>query len=118
MIPNIAVIIPCYKVREHILQVIAAIGPEMKLIFVVDDCCPEQSGDYVRENTRDPRIHIVRHPENKGVGGAVMTGYRLAIEQKMEILVKIDGDGQMDPALLIDFVKPILRGEADYTKGN
>ena len=118
MIPNIAVIIPCYKVREHILQVIAAIGPEVKLIFVVDDCCPEQSGDYVRENTRDPRIHIVRHPENKGVGGAVMTGYRLAIEQKMEILVKIDGDGQMDPALLMDFVKPILRGEADYTKGN
>lgn len=118
MIPNIAVIIPSYKVREHILHVIAAIGPEVKLIVVVDDFCPEQSGDYVQAHARDPRIQIIRHTENKGVGGAVMSGYCLAIEQGMEILVKIDGDGQMDPALLMDFIKPILRGEADYTKGN
>ncbi|WP_439800451.1 glycosyltransferase family 2 protein [Pseudomonas savastanoi] len=57
-------------------------------------------------------------PENQGVGGAVMTGYKAAIEENMDVIVKIDGDGQMDPALIMNFINPILAGEADYTKGN
>ncbi len=115
---NIAVIIPSYKVRAHILEVLAAIGPEVTRIYVVDDCCPDQSGDFVAAHCQDPRVVVLRHAQNQGVGGAVMTGYQAAIADGMQVLVKVDGDGQMDPALIGDFVAPILEGEADYTKGN
>lgn len=115
---NIAVVIPSYKVRAHILNVIAAIGPEVCKIYVVDDCCPEESGAFVTQNATDPRVVVLKNPENQGVGGAVMTGYKAALADGMDIVVKIDGDDQMDPSLIMDFVTPIIRGEADYTKGN
>jgi dolichol-phosphate mannosyltransferase len=115
---KIAVVIPSYRVCNHILGVIKRIGPEVSKIYVVDDCCPDYSGDFVEANCDDKRVTIIRQPENRGVGGAVMTGYRAAIEDGMEIIVKIDGDGQMDPKLIPDFVAPIIAGEADYTKGN
>jgi dolichol-phosphate mannosyltransferase len=115
---NVAVVIPCYKVLDHILFVIAGIGDSCQRIYVVDDCCPQQSGDYVSQHCTDPRVKILRHSSNEGVGGAVMTGYQAALQEQMDIVVKIDGDGQMDPALLPIFIAPILRGEADYCKGN
>lgn len=115
---KIAVLIPCYKVRQHILSVIESIGPEINRIYVIDDCCPDNSGDFVAENCRDSRVVVLRNPINQGVGGAVMTGYRAAIADGMDIMVKIDGDGQMDPNLISDFVSPIIAGNADYTKGN
>ncbi|MFM0684398.1 glycosyltransferase family 2 protein [Paraburkholderia strydomiana] len=116
--PSIAVVIPSYKVRSHILGVIAKIGPEVDQIYVVDDCCPENSGDFVANNSTDPRVRIVRHTVNQGVGGAVMSGYAEAIANGADVIVKVDGDGQMDPSLLPQFVTPILDGWADYTKGN
>jgi dolichol-phosphate mannosyltransferase len=115
---RVAVVIPSYKVTRHVLDVIAAIGPECQRIFVVDDACPDRSGAFVQEHCRDPRVKVLCHEQNQGVGGAVMTGYAAAVEEGAEVIVKIDGDGQMDPALINIFVGPILRGEADYTKGN
>lgn len=115
---RIAVVIPSYKVRTHILAVIGLIGPEVSRIFVVDDQCPEASGRYVEEHCTDARVVVVFNEENLGVGGAVMVGYRAAIRDGMDIIVKIDGDGQMDPRFIPDFVAPIAAGEADYTKGN
>lgn len=115
---GVAVVIPCYKVNHHIHEVIASIPDWVERIYAVDDCCPEQSGQLVANTLKDTRVRVIYHSENKGVGGAVMSGYRAAIEEKMRVVVKIDGDGQMDPALLPDFVLPILEGEADYTKGN
>lgn len=117
-IQKIAVVIPTYKARSHLLDVINEIGPEVTCIYVVDDCCPDESGDFVISNCKDNRVTVIKHNENQGVGGAVMTGYKAAIENGMDILVKIDSDGQMDPALIMDFVFPIVNGEADYTKGN
>jgi dolichol-phosphate mannosyltransferase len=116
--PKIAVVIPCYKVRNHILGVITRIGPDVGRIYVVDDCCPDGSGDFVVNNCVDERVTVIRNPENQGVGGAVMAGYQAAITDGMDIIVKVDGDGQMDPSLIPDFIAPILAGEADYTKGN
>lgn len=116
--PRIAVIIPCYKVTVHILGVLAEIGPEVTAVYCVDDACPEVSGDFIASHCDDPRVRVLRHQQNKGVGGAVVTGYRSAIADGMDILVKVDGDGQMDPRLLPLFVTPIARGQADYTKGN
>ena len=115
---KIAVVIPSYKVINHILGVISAIGNEVSKIYVVDDHCPEGSGEYVERNCTDPRVVVIRHQENQGVGGAVMTGYQAAIDDGVDIIVKVDGDGQMDPRLISDFIAPIAAGEADYTKGN
>lgn len=115
---KLAVVIPCYKVKAHILSVINRIGPEVSLIYVVDDNCPEQTGKFVEDNSRDPRVQIIRHAVNKGVGGAMITGYLQALEDGADITIKIDGDGQMDPALIPRFVHPITEGYADYTKGN
>jgi glycosyltransferase involved in cell wall biosynthesis len=114
----IAVVIPSYRVTRHVLGVIAAIGPEVGRIYVVDDHCPEQSGALVRAECHDPRVVVLQHTENQGVGGAVLSGYRAALADGARVIVKLDGDGQMDPALIPAFVAPILAGEADYTKGN
>ncbi|WP_313311770.1 glycosyltransferase family 2 protein [Pulveribacter sp.] len=115
---RIAVAIPCYKVTQHVLGVIGAIGPEVHAIYAVDDACPAGSGRFVEEHNRDPRVRVLYNPENRGVGGAIVTAYKAAMADGMDIVVKVDGDGQMDPALLPLFVRPLLRGQADYTKGN
>lgn len=115
---RIAVVIPCYRVTKHILGVIEEIGTEVWRIYVVDDKCPDESGSYVEANCQDPRVVVLRHEVNQGVGGAVMTGYQAAIADGADVIVKLDGDGQMDPALIPNFIGPILDGEADYTKGN
>ena len=115
---RIAVVIPSYKVTRHIAPLIASIPSFVWKIYVVDDACPEHSGNYVEEHCVDERIVVIRHELNQGVGGAVMTGYRTAIADGAAVIVKLDGDGQMDPALIRNFTDPILAGEADYTKGN
>jgi len=117
-VPSIAVVIPCFKVSRHILEVLGGIGPEVTAVYVVDDECPEHSGDLVQDQCRDRRVRVLRNPRNLGVGGAVLTGYRQAILDGAEVIVKLDGDGQMDPALIPGLVAPILANEADYTKGN
>jgi len=115
---RIAVTIPSYKVRAQVLDVIARIPLQVQRIYVVDDKCPQQSGLFVQQHCTDPRVRVIFHEENQGVGGAVRTGYRAALEEGMDIVVKVDGDGQMDPALIPHFTRPIERGKADYTKGN
>ena len=116
--PVVAVVIPCYRVTNHVLDVIAKIGAEVSAIFAVDDCCPDGSGEFITKNCTDARVVVLRNPQNLGVGGAVLTGYRAAIEAGADVIVKVDGDGQMDPGLIPAFVAPIVAGEADYTKGN
>jgi glycosyltransferase involved in cell wall biosynthesis len=115
---SIAVVIPSYRVTRHVLDVIAGIGPDVSRIYVVDDQCPDGSGALVRGACADPRVTVLRHAKNLGVGGAVMTGYQAAIADGATIIVKLDGDGQMDARLIPNFIAPILAGEADYTKGN
>lgn len=97
---------------------IARIGPECARIYVIDDACPDGSGKAVEEGCRDPRVKVIYNPVNLGVGGAVMAGYSAAVADGCDVIVKIDGDGQMAPELLPLFVQPILDGLADYTKGN
>ncbi len=115
---KVAVVIPCYRVREHVLDVIAQIPVWVKLIICVDDACPEGTGNHIEEHTRDPRVVVIFHDENKGVGGATKTGYLQARARGAVIAVKLDGDGQMNPALMANFVAPVIEGAADYTKGN
>ncbi|MDB9823399.1 glycosyltransferase family 2 protein, partial [Deltaproteobacteria bacterium] len=86
-------------------------------IVVVDDCSPDDLADRVKA-IDDSRIHLERHEINRGVGGAFITGCHRAAELGADILVKMDGDRQMDPGQLPNLIKPLLEGRADYTKGN
>lgn len=114
----LSVVIPCYKVKTKILNLLSSIGPEIQLIYVVDDFCPQSTGKYVEDNCSDKRVKIIYNDKNKGVGGAVISGYKQAIADGAGIVVKLDGDGQMDATLIPDLIKSILNGEADYCKGN
>lgn len=118
MNPKIAVVIPCYRVRDHISNVISQIDDKITRIYVVDDFCPEKSGEFVRQTISDSRINVIFHSANQGVGGAVITGYKAAIADGMDVIVKIDGDGQMNPKLIESIARPVLQGYADYSKGN
>ncbi|MBL8522235.1 MAG: glycosyltransferase family 2 protein [Betaproteobacteria bacterium] len=115
---KIGVVVPCYNVREKILDVLRGIPDVVQRIYVVDDACPQQSGQHVVESTMDARIVVITHASNQGVGGAMVSGYRAALSDGMDIVVKIDGDGQMDPGLLSKFIQPIIEQRADYAKGN
>lgn len=117
-IRTVAVVIPCYKVTRHILSVIDTVGTECSVIYVVDDKCPDGSGELVERQCKDPRVRVLFRETNGGVGAAVITGYRQALADGVDVVVKIDGDGQMDPTLIKRFLAPIVTGEADYTKGN
>lgn len=114
----VAVVIPCYKVKDHILDVIGGIGSPVDAIYAVDDSCPDGIGKFIEEHSKDPRVKVLYHSVNKGVGGAVITGYRRALEDGACIVIKLDGDSQMDPKLIPSFIEPIASGRADYVKGN
>lgn len=115
---KVAAVIPCYRVRRHITAVVEGVAANVDHVFVVDDCCPEHTGDLVTATFPPEHITVLRHPENQGVGGATVTGYRAALEAGYDIVIKIDGDGQMDPAYIPELVQPILSMDADYAKGN
>jgi glycosyltransferase involved in cell wall biosynthesis len=116
--PRIAVVVPCFRVRRQVLQVIGRIGIDVERIYAVDDFCPEQSGTLIEQQCSDPRVRVLRHAENQGVGGATVTGYREALADGADIVVKVDGDGQMDPAMISRLTQPLVSGVADYAKGN
>ncbi|MGB5769929.1 MAG: glycosyltransferase family 2 protein [Crocosphaera sp.] len=115
---KIAVVIPCFRVSQQILSVIDSIGNEVTQIYVVDDCCPQKSGHLVKEYINDNRVKVIFLQKNKGVGGATIAGIYQAIADGATVIVKVDGDGQMDVDIIPIFVNPILHREADYTKGN
>jgi dolichol-phosphate mannosyltransferase len=116
--PRIAAVVPAYRETDNILSVLERFGDEVSHIYVVDDACPEATGALVERSCRDPRVRVLWHHVNRGVGAATITGYRQALADGAEIIVKVDGDGQMDPVLIPRLVAPIVRGEADYVKGN
>jgi glycosyltransferase involved in cell wall biosynthesis len=106
-------------VERDIQAVLRTIPPYVKHIIVVDDASPDSTADLVTASAKDDdRISLTRHSSNQGVGGAMVTGYRKALELGAQVVVKIDGDGQMDMDHLSKFLQPLIDGKADYTKGN
>ena len=116
--PVIAVVIPCYKVKDRIIDVLTRVPAEVSHIICVDDACPDHSGDFIKQACSDKRVQILFNQKNLGVGGAMVTGYKAALNTDADIIVKIDGDGQMAPEIISSFTTPILKGLCDYTKGN
>ena len=119
MADRVAVIIPCFRVERDIAGVLADIPSFVAAVYCVDDQSPDRTASIIEAaQQRDPRIRLLRHTRNQGVGGAMITGYRAALKDGMRIMVKLDGDGQMSPNLIASIIKPILLDEADYVKGN
>ncbi|HEY2838788.1 MAG TPA: glycosyltransferase family 2 protein, partial [Pirellulales bacterium] len=116
---RLAVVIPAFRTEQSIGQVVLTVPAFVSLIVVVDDCSPDATAEIVLQlSQEDSRVRLLRHAKNQGVGAAMMSGYSLACKLGAEVIVKMDGDGQMDPAQLAPLVAPILRGHADYSKGN
>lgn len=114
---KIAVVVPAYKVADHIKDVVSSISANIVHVIVVDDKCPYASGKEV-EQLNMKNVTVIYHESNQGVGGAVITGYKKALNLGCEIVVKMDGDGQMDPKYMDSLIGPLINNEADYTKGN
>ncbi len=116
---KITAVIPAYKVEKQIAQTLARIPDYISEIIVVDDASPDNTSELIKEiKAQDPRITLIKHTQNQGVGGAMLTGFKEALKGGTQVIIKIDGDGQMsgyDPRPLLI---PLIRGQADYVKGN
>ena len=116
---SIAAVIPAYRVAGQIAGVLRDLPPYLKHVIVVDDASTDGTAALVQAAAkRDRRVILLRHVKNLGVGGAMVTGFRKALDLGAEIVVKIDGDGQMDIAYLDALLMPLIQGRADFCKGN
>lgn len=116
--PKVAVVVPAHRVSGFIVDVLDRVGGDVAEIVVVDDGCPERSGEVVRRRVDDPRVVVIRNPRTLGVGGAMRVGIRRALAGDADVIVKLDGDGQHRPEWIPRIVRPIAEGEADMVKGN
>jgi dolichol-phosphate mannosyltransferase len=114
---KIAVVIPAYNVEKTIEKVIRGIPQNVSAIVVVNDASIDQTEAMVK-SISDKRVTLISHKKNMGVGGALLSGYSYALRLGVDIVVKLDGDDQMDATLMPNLIDPIIRGQADYTKGN
>ncbi|WP_163832126.1 glycosyltransferase family 2 protein [Spartinivicinus ruber] len=115
---KIAVVIPAFRASKTINKVIKSIPDYVDKIYIVDDGCPDNTGQFVESQQKNDRLVVIYNSTNLGVGGAVVTGYLKAYEQGCDIAVKVDADGQMDCNKIRTLIQPIIEGLADYTKGN
>jgi glycosyltransferase involved in cell wall biosynthesis len=111
------VILPAYNEGRHLAAVVSQIPDWVGGIVIVDDASTDDT-TKVAEGLTDPRVRIHRHEENRGVGGAMVTGFRAALEAGFDVAIKMDADGQMDAAELPTLVRPIELRMAEYVKGN
>jgi len=113
---KIFVVIPAHNEANFIKDVIKKVPERVEQIIVVDDCSGDGTSDVV-SSLEDDRVRLIKHKINTGVGGAMVSGYKYSLEAGADIIVKIDGDGQMDPKQIPKIVGPIIKGQADYCKG-
>jgi dolichol-phosphate mannosyltransferase len=114
---RVAVVIPCYRVAHELPRVLQGIPAGVERIIVVDDASPDDLHRVLTQQN-DPRLVTLRHESNQGVGGATVTGMRYALRDGAQVVVKCDGDGQMDPQLIPALIRPISLGVADHAKGS
>ena len=114
---TIGVVIPAFNEERFIPRTLGTMPAFVDRIAVVDDRSGDGTADRVREHG-DARVELIRHGENRGVGGAILSGYRHLIEAGLDVLVVMAGDGQMDPEDLPALLEPVVAGAADHAKGN
>jgi dolichol-phosphate mannosyltransferase len=112
----VAVVVPAYRVESQIAPVLRAMPRLVDRIYVVDDASLDSTA-HRAESVKDERVEVIRHGINQGVGGAVVTGFRAALSSGADLIVKCDGDGQMDPRDIPALVAPLVQERAEYAKG-
>jgi glycosyltransferase involved in cell wall biosynthesis len=116
---SLAVVIPCYDEASHIEAVIGSLPPWVTHIVAVDDGSRDATASILsRLERREPRLQVVTHPANRGLGAAMVSGFGLCLKLGVDVVAKIDGDGQMDPCYLPHLLQPLLEGRVPYAKGN
>jgi glycosyltransferase involved in cell wall biosynthesis len=113
----IAVVVPAYNEERFIDQVILTMPDFVDHVIVVDDCSKDATSE-VAAGTKEPRLSLLSTGVNQGVGGATMTGYKKALELGADIMVKMDGDGQMIPEYLCQLLDALIDDGVAYAKGN
>lgn len=116
---KISVVVPAYKEELLIKDTLESIPDYVDRVYVVNDCSPDRTGEIIAEFAKhDERVVPLTHEVNKGVGAAIVTGYKKALEEGMDIAAVMAGDNQMDPEFLPELMDPIIDVKADYTIGN
>lgn len=118
MTSSVAVVVPCFRSRDQIMGVVEAVPDSVGSIYLVDDACPEETGKWAAQQTSDPRVKLVALPENRGVGGATLAGFEAAFGDGCDVAVKVDSDGQIDPALAPVVAHAMAQDGAGYGKGS
>lgn len=116
---SVGVVVPAYNEQLLIGNTLKSIPAFVTRIYVVNDSSRDKTQEIIEEFAKkDPRVVPIRHEKNSGVGAAIVTGYRRALDEKMDLVAVMAGDNQMDPAFLPDLLDPIIDGKCDYTMGN
>ncbi|MBW1852227.1 MAG: glycosyltransferase family 2 protein, partial [Deltaproteobacteria bacterium] len=116
---TIAVVIPAYNEEKLIARTIDSIPDFVDAIIVVDDSSRDDTANIVRkEAKKNSKIHLIEHHANQGVGGAIVSGYKMARDVGIDVTAVMAGDAQMDPKDLVPVIEPVASGSADYSKGN
>lgn len=113
---SVAVVIPAYRVEREIGELLQRMPTFVDQVIVVDDASPDATAERVMA-FQDSRVALLRHSTNRGVGGAMATGFRAALEGRADLVVKCDGDGQMNPQDIEALLRPLVEGRAEYAKG-
>ena len=116
---KIGVVVPAYNESKLIANTLTTMPSLVDTIIVVDDKSNDMTADIIKETAKeDRRVIMIQHEVNQGVGGAIVTGYKKAVELEIDVTAVMAGDGQMDPNDLTNIIDPVANGDADYTKGN
>ena len=116
---QICIVIPAYNEATQIAKVIDTLPTYVDAVVVVNDASTDDTKDVVQDcQRRNSKLHLINHERNLGCGGALVSGYKWALENPIDIVVRMDGDGQMDPTELHRLLDPIVNDQADYAKGN
>ncbi len=115
---KVGIAVPAYNEEGVIGETLRSIPEFVDRIYVVDDASTDRTSEVVEEIARkDPRVVLIRHKTNQGVGGAIVSGWKKGLEEGMDILAVMSGDNQMDPKYLPALLDPIAEGKADFSKG-
>ena len=114
---TLAVVVPAHDEQDLIVATLQGIPGFVDRVFVIDDASRDATAARARE-LGDERMEVVVHERNRGVGGAIVTGYRRALAERIDAVAVMAGDNQMDPDELEGLALPVVRGEIDYAKAN
>ena len=116
---KVGVVIPAYKEELLIIPTLESVPDFVDRIYAVDDASPDRTGALINSYTeKDSRVIPIHHKKNRGVGGAIITGYKEALSDGMDVVAVMAGDNQMDPAFLPKLLDPVVDGAVDYSVGN